>query len=53
MHGEEGLSGGEGRRAGKGPPTTAGCAAESPSAPPSDLLFLPSHPLLGVVGSPR
>lgn len=32
---------------------TAGSAVESPSAPPSDVLLLPSHPLLGVVGSPR
>lgn len=32
---------------------TAGSAVESVSAPPSDLLFLPSHPLLGAVASPR
>lgn len=37
---------------GRGVPT-AGSAVESPSAPPSDLLFLLSHPLLGVVGLPR
>lgn len=31
----------------------AGSAVELPSACPSDFLFLPSHPLLGVVGLPR
>lgn len=33
--------------------SNAGSAVGSQSAPPLDLFYLPSHPLLGVVGSPR